>query len=81
MSHDTSWDVDALRSPHEPQHQWKLRRSFMEKHKTDIPKDRLGCLAQTPANMEVMGCRYPQDTMDQVCIEEKKELLLNCTCR
>ena len=67
MAHDTNWDVEALRSPHEPQHQWELRRSFMEKHKKDIPKDRLVCLAQTLANMEFMGCRYPQDTMDQVC--------------
>jgi len=66
MTHDTNWDVEALRSPHEPQHQWELRRSFMEKHKKDIPKDRLVCLAQTLANMEFMGCRYPQDTMDQV---------------
>ena len=68
MSHDTSWDIEALRSPHEPQHQWELRRSFMEKHKSDFPKDRLVCLAQTLANMEFMGCRYPQDTMDQVGI-------------
>jgi len=66
MSHDTSWDIEALRSPHEPQHQWELRRSFMEKHKADFHKDRLVCLAQTLANMEFMGCRYPQDTMDQV---------------
>ena len=69
MSHDTSWDIEALRSPHEPQHQWELRRSFMEKHKSDFPKDKLVCLAQTLANMEFMGCHYPQDTMDQVYIE------------
>ena len=68
MSHDTSWDIESLRSPHEPQHQWELRRSFMEKHKSDFPMDRLICLAQTLANMEFMGCRYPQDTMDQVWI-------------
>ena len=66
MSHDTSWDIEALRSPHEPQHQWELRRSFMEKHKSDFPKDRLVCLAQTLANMEFMGCRYPKVTMDLV---------------
>ena len=71
MSHDTSWDIEALRSPHEPQHQWELRRSFMEKHKSDFPMDRLVCLAQTLANMEFMGCRYPQDTMDQVWIRCK----------
>lgn len=47
----------------------------MEKYKSDFPKDRLVCLAQTLANMEFMGCRYPQDTMEQVFIKRNVFLI------
>ncbi len=63
---DTDWDVDKYRSDHEPRHHWELRRRFLVQNKGRFPEDRLVCLAQTFANIEFMGCRYPKDTMDLV---------------
>ena len=66
MAHPTDWSVEELRSPHEPKHHWGLKKAFVERHKADIPRDRLMCLAQTLANIEFMGCWYPPETMEQV---------------
>ena len=63
---DTSWDVDKYFSPHEPSHHWELRKKFLVQNKDRYPEDRLVCLAQTFANIEFMGCRYPKETMDEV---------------
>ncbi len=38
----------------------------METNKSRCCEERLVCLAQTWANVEFMGCRYPQKTMDEV---------------
>lgn len=63
---DTTWDVDKYKSPHEPSHQWELRKKFIVENKQRYSEQRLVCLAQTFANIEFMGCRYPQELMDLV---------------
>jgi len=63
---DTSWDVDKYRNEHEPAEQWALRRRFLEDNKGRFPEAKLVCLAQTFANVEFLGCRYPKQTMDLV---------------
>jgi len=57
---DTNWDVQKYFSPHEPAHHWQLRKAFMQENKERYCEERLVCLAQTFANMEFMGCRYPE---------------------
>ena len=54
---DTNWDVDKYKSGQEPNHQWELRRKFMENNKGRLPEDRLVGLGQVFANIEFMGCR------------------------
>lgn len=66
MSFDTNWDIEKYRSPHEPNYQWELRKTFMEHNKDRFQEDKLVCLAQTFANVEFMGCRYPKETMTLV---------------
>jgi hypothetical protein len=52
-----TFDVNKYQSPHEPSHQWDLRRRFMEMHMGRFDEDRLVCLSQTFANIEFLGCR------------------------
>lgn len=52
-----SIDVDSLRSEHESEEQWAVRRSFMLQHKDDFPEDELITLAQLFTNIEFLGCR------------------------
>ncbi|XP_037071074.1 NF-kappa-B-repressing factor-like [Pollicipes pollicipes] len=63
MAHDTDWDVEKYRNDHEPPEHWRLCRTFMEAHKASYPQAQLVCLAQCFANMEFLGCRYPDETM------------------
>jgi len=57
---DTNWDVQKYFSPHEPAHHWQLRKAFMQENKQRYCEERLVCLAQTFANIEFMGCQYPE---------------------
>lgn len=66
MGFDTSWDVEKYKSPFECQEHWELRRSFLLAHKDKYPEDQLICLAQVFFNIELLGCRYPEDTMKLV---------------
>ena len=66
MGVDTEWDVEKYFSPHEPKHHWELRKQFMINNKGRYDEERLVCLAQTFANIEFMGCRYPKETMELV---------------
>ena len=56
-SFDTDWDVNKYKSNIEPNHQWELRKEFMESNKGRFPEERLVGLGQVFANMEFMGCR------------------------
>jgi len=62
----SDWDVDKYKSPHEPGHQWALRRKFMVQNKDRYDELKVVCLGQTFANIEFMGCRYPKETMELV---------------
>ena len=66
MTVDSSWNVEKYRSMFEPEEHWNLKKEFMEAHKSLIEEDRLVCLAQVYANMELMGCQYPAPVMKQV---------------
>ncbi|XP_030371126.1 uncharacterized protein LOC115621576 [Scaptodrosophila lebanonensis] len=59
----TNWDVDEYKTEYESEEHWELRRSFMLAHKHRFEESRLVCLAQTFVNMELLGCKYPNETM------------------
>ncbi|CAH0730851.1 unnamed protein product, partial [Brenthis ino] len=61
-----SIDVDSLRSEHESEEQWAVRRMFMQEHKDDFPEHELITLAQLFTNIEFLGCRYPPQTMKRI---------------
>lgn len=52
-----SMDIDALRTEHESDEQWEVRRSFMMEHKDDFDEAELVTLAQIFTNIEFLGCR------------------------
>ena len=51
------WDIESYRSFYESDEHWALKREFMETHYEALPEDRLVCLAQVYANIELLGCR------------------------
>ncbi|OWR48032.1 partner of xrn-2 protein 1-like [Danaus plexippus] len=59
-------DVDSLRTEHESDEQWEVRRSFMMEHKDNFEESELITLAQLFTNIEFLGCRYPQQTMKRI---------------
>ncbi|XP_026486526.1 partner of xrn-2 protein 1-like [Vanessa tameamea] len=61
-----SIDIDALRTEHESDEQWEVRRSFMQEHKEDFDEEELITLAQLFTNIEFLGCRYPAQTMKRI---------------
>lgn len=38
----------------------------METHKANFGEDELVCLAQVFFNVEILGCKYPQPTMERI---------------
>lgn len=63
---DEDWDVEQHKVEYESDEHWELRRKFLLAHKDKFPEDMLVCLAQVFVNVELLGCRYPQETMDMV---------------
>ncbi|CAH0698342.1 unnamed protein product [Spodoptera exigua] len=59
-------DIDSLRTEHESDEQWEVRRNFMEEHKNDFEEGELITLAQLFTNIEFLGCRYPPATMKRI---------------
>ncbi|XP_011692577.1 PREDICTED: uncharacterized protein LOC105452820 isoform X3 [Wasmannia auropunctata] len=59
-------DWDVKRREVEFDEYWKLRRKFLRTHKDKFPEDLLNCLAQIFIDVELLGCSYPQRTMDLV---------------
>lgn len=59
-------DIDSLRTEHESEEQWQVRRSFMLEHKDQFEESELVTLAQLFTNIEFLGCRYPPDTMKRI---------------
>ncbi|KAG5327194.1 NKRF factor, partial [Pseudoatta argentina] len=66
MSIYDNWDVEQHKVEYESDEHWELRRKFLLTHKHKFPEDILVCLAQVFVNVELLGCRYPQETMDLV---------------
>ncbi|KAI5638104.1 XRN-Two binding domain, XTBD domain-containing protein [Phthorimaea operculella] len=66
MSFDVNWDIEKYREEHESEDHWDLRRKFMERWKNDYCEERLVCLARVFANIELLGCRYPTEAMQEV---------------
>uniref|UniRef100_A0A0A9YLJ3 NF-kappa-B-repressing factor n=1 Tax=Lygus hesperus TaxID=30085 RepID=A0A0A9YLJ3_LYGHE len=60
---DSNWDVMKYKYHYELEHQWELKRRFVEAHKTKYPEDRLICLAQLFCNVHFMGCSYEDNIM------------------
>ncbi|KPJ14054.1 hypothetical protein RR48_01629 [Papilio machaon] len=59
-------DIDSLRTDHESDEQWEVRKSFMLEHKDSFDEAELITLAQLFTNIEFLGCRYPPLTMKRV---------------
>ncbi|KAJ2941878.1 hypothetical protein O0L34_g10691 [Tuta absoluta] len=59
-------DVDSLRTEHESDEQWEVRRNFMMEHKDNFEEQELVTLAQLFTNIEFLGCRYPAQTMQRI---------------
>uniref|UniRef100_A0A1B6D6T3 XRN2-binding (XTBD) domain-containing protein n=1 Tax=Clastoptera arizonana TaxID=38151 RepID=A0A1B6D6T3_9HEMI len=66
MTFDTNWDIEKYKPYYESEEHWELRRKFMQTHKNKFPEDRLVCLAQVFFNVEFLGCKYPDKTMELV---------------
>ncbi|EFN61984.1 NF-kappa-B-repressing factor [Camponotus floridanus] len=66
MSVNEDWDVEQHKVEYESDEHWELRRNFLLAHKNKFSEDALVCLAQVFVNVELLGCRYPQETMDLV---------------
>lgn len=66
MSINEDWDVEQHKVEYESDEHWELRRNFMLAHKDKFSEDALVCLAQVFVNVELLGCRYPQETMDLI---------------
>ncbi|XP_064456773.1 NF-kappa-B-repressing factor-like [Ornithodoros turicata] len=58
--------MEKYRQRYESDEHWALRRSFIERHYGSMPENKLLCLAQVFANVEILGCRYPEDVMLRV---------------
>ena len=46
--------------------QWQARSEFIDAHKCTIPIEQLDALSMVWANMEFLGCRYPEPTEEKV---------------
>lgn len=68
----TDWDIDYYKTDYESDEHWSLRKTFMETHKDKFPENELVCLAQVFANVELLGCRYPDKTMQKVALLSKE---------
>lgn len=66
MSVNEDWDVEQHKVEYESDEHWELRRNFLLAHKDKFSEDALVCLAQVFVNVELLGCRYPHETMDLV---------------
>lgn len=66
MSFSTDWDVDFYKTDYESDEHWKLRKAFIEAHKDKFAENEIVCLAQVFTNIEFLGCRYPEKTMQRV---------------
>nr|CAD7440190.1 unnamed protein product [Timema bartmani] len=67
----SEFDIEKYRTEHECDEHWELRKRFLLAHHDSFPEDKLVCLAQTFTNIEFLGCRYPEKTMQRVAALSK----------
>uniref|UniRef100_A0A2R5LD75 XRN2-binding (XTBD) domain-containing protein n=1 Tax=Ornithodoros turicata TaxID=34597 RepID=A0A2R5LD75_9ACAR len=70
-------DIEEYRQPWESTEHWNLRKEFLLSHEGKFPENRLLCLAQAFANVEILGCSYPQAVMIQLSALAKEVVSLN----
>ncbi|XP_065344760.1 partner of xrn-2 protein 1 [Cloeon dipterum] len=56
-------EINSFRQEHESDEHWQLRREFLDAHFEKFPSSKLQCYSHTYVNIEVLGCRYPNETM------------------
>ena len=56
-------NFDSYRMEHESEIEWGLRKKFLEAHADKYEGNRLLCLASCFINIEMYGCRYPNEVM------------------
>jgi len=54
---EEDWSVDELRTTHESDEHWMLRKQFILRNKGKFPRLRLLSLSQVFCNMEFLGCK------------------------
>lgn len=59
-------DIEEYRQPWESNEHWELRKEFLLAHAGKYNENRLLCLAQAFANVELLGCAYPKEVMLQI---------------
>jgi hypothetical protein len=50
-------EIDELRSRHDLENRWMLKRKFLYAHHESYPRARLICLAETYCNIVLTGCK------------------------
>ncbi|XP_013193848.1 partner of xrn-2 protein 1 [Amyelois transitella] len=68
----TSVEIESLRTEHESDEQWEVRKNFMMEHKDNFAEEELVTLAQLFTNIEFLGCRYPPQTMKRIAQMSEK---------
>lgn len=66
MEVDSDWNIENCRNEYESDEHWQLRRDFIIANKNKFPEAKLLCLAQVFVNVELLGCKYPLETMKLV---------------
>ncbi|CAD5114877.1 DgyrCDS3910 [Dimorphilus gyrociliatus] len=61
-------DIESLRSEHESEIEWNLRRMFIEAHRERFELPRLLCLSSCFVNVEMYNCKYPDQVMHQLAV-------------
>lgn len=66
MAGSGEFNVDSFRDEHESNSEWRMRREFLSTNHEALPLDRLICLSRCFISIEVYGCSYPPEVMEQV---------------
>ncbi|KAL8613259.1 hypothetical protein ACOMHN_001583 [Nucella lapillus] len=60
------FNVENFRDEHESNSEWRMRKEFLATNFRAVPLDRLICLSRCFISIEVYGCTYPSEVMDEV---------------
>ncbi|KAK6728792.1 hypothetical protein RB195_006066 [Necator americanus] len=59
-------EVDKERRAYECDRVWLIRRTFLRKYWSEIPRDKLLCLSQLFININMIGCVYSDPVMEKI---------------